>query len=109
MTIEQTIAKENARVFKTMLEDAKKEIIACVRAEFAKRDADKKAAEESAARLKLITLKEAKLRLGVSMAKLNAIIAAGDIMTATPPDGNRKVLENSLNEYIDSLTMKGVA
>lgn len=105
MTIEQTIARENARLFKPLFDELKCEISA-LRVEVA---ALKNQATQNAPAENLILMKDAKARLGVSMPKLKAIIAGGKIKTATPPDGRPKVVETSLNAYIEQLAKGGAA
>ena len=58
-------------------------------------------------RERLITVKEASVRLGINAAKLRKLILSGDVRTAETPNGRRKVVESSVNRYIQGLQEKG--
>ena len=64
--------------------------------ELAKLDKPKNDQQE----IRLVTLSEARRRLLVNANALNRLIENGTLKSVTTPNGRRKVLETSLNEYI---------
>lgn len=109
MTIEQMITREVQRGLKPLLDEVKREIIAAVKTELTRRSLTEGGAGKASEPLKLITKDEARKRLGVNKNSLNELVEAGEIMTATPPGGRSKIVENSLNEYIQKITKEGAA
>ena len=59
--------------------------------------------------MKLITLQEAQKRLIVNPSRLKELIDGGDLATVTTPGGRRKVVESSLNNYINLMIKEGAA
>ena len=104
-TVEQMIAeavsKAVAKEVQELLKPISKQLTTLIE------EVEKKQKETgNGSELKLITLLEARKRLMVSNRKINELCLAGELKVAHMPQGRRKIVEKSLEEYIRRITIK---
>ncbi|MBR3723430.1 MAG: helix-turn-helix domain-containing protein [Selenomonadaceae bacterium] len=98
MSIEELIEKA---VQKAVKDAVKAEIVGLRKEIQALKAANVKEQKETPARL--LQLKEVSERLQISKPKVKELITAGDLRTVTTPGGRLKIVEASLNEYVEKM------
>ncbi len=97
-TIDEMIAKSVSKVveaeLKRLLQPLHKQI------NDISKKLDKLNNEESTEHERLITISEASDRLKVNINTINKMISSGIIISKHTPNGRRKILESSLNNYL---------
>ena len=94
-TIEDIVAATVEKAVRRATDELRAAVISAVRAEIRSASPPSTPQEE-----RLITIKDAASRLLVSVAKINALADSGAIREFTTPNGRRKIVESSINEYI---------
>ena len=103
MTIEDAIARRVAAAMKEATKPLEKEVARLAK-EVAKLAEIARATNETFdPRERLISQKEARIRLGVSADKVRQLVEMGTLLTANTPNGRKKIVESSLNRYIKGL------
>ena len=104
MGMEEIIEERTARAVASALRPLVKEIEALKRAVADLTTAARATNETFDTRERLITIKEAKKRLGVNDTRFRLMAEEGAFAVVATPNGRKKVVESSLNRYIGGLT-----